>query len=122
MHLWHSPTKMRRSFTLSLTSNNYTRSTFLNQTCKSSYLPRAPFTNKIHRALSVDTSGDFIAFKRDFKSYLIKEVALSSLFDIRRAYDLPDIDFASTRREVPTQPNPISAGPPSLLSGTLSWF
>jgi len=73
-------------------------------------------------ALSVDTSGDFLVFKRDFESNLIKETILCSLFNIRRAYDLPDVDLASTRREVPTQPKPVSAGPPSLLSGTLSWF
>jgi len=73
-------------------------------------------------ALSVDTSGDFVVFKRDFKSNLIKEAILCSLFDIRRAYDLPDIDFASSSREVPNQPKPVSTGPPSLFSGTLSWF
>jgi len=73
-------------------------------------------------ALSVDTSGDFLAFKRDFKSNLIKEITLSTLFNIRRAYGLLNIDFASTRREVPTQPKPVAVGPPSLLSGTLAWF
>jgi len=73
-------------------------------------------------ALSVDTSGDFVVLKRDFKSNLIKEAILSSLFNIRRAYDLPDVDFASTSREVPNQPKPVSAGPPSLLSETWSWF
>jgi syntaxin-binding protein 5 len=79
-------------------------------------------TNEVYRALNVDTSGDFIAFKRDFKSNLIKEIILSSLFDIRRAYGLPDVDFVSTSREVPSQPKPISAGPVGLLSGTLSWL
>jgi syntaxin-binding protein 5 len=79
-------------------------------------------TDEIHRALSVDTSGDFVVLKRDFKSNLIKEAILSSLFNIRRAYDLPDVDFASTSREVPNQPKPVSAGPPSLLSETWSWF
>jgi len=73
-------------------------------------------------ALSVDTSGDFIAFKRDYKSNLIKEAILSSLFNIRRVYDLPNVDFAGASREVPSQPNFVSAGPASLLGGTLSWF
>jgi len=73
-------------------------------------------------ALSVDITGDFIAFKRDHKSNLIKEVILGSLFNIRRAYGLPDVDFTTTSREVPYPPQPVSAGPQSLLSGAASWF
>ena len=47
---------------------------------------------------------------------------LCSLFNIRRAYGLPDVDFATTGREVPNPPQPVSAGPQSLLSGAASWF
>jgi len=73
-------------------------------------------------ALSVDTTGDFIAFKRHFKSGLVEKVILSSLFDMRRSYGFPGVDFASTLREVPSQPKPVSVGPASLLRGTLSWL
>ena len=123
MRLWHLRTRMRRLFSPSPISNSCRHSISLNQTRMSAYLSsQTRLTHTIHRALSVDTSGDFIAFKRDFKSNLIKSIILSSLFDIRRAYGLPDVDFASSRGEMPTQPKPVSAGPVSLLSGTLSWF
>ena len=53
---------------------------------------------------------------------MIKEIILCSLFNIRRAYGPLDIDFTTTSREVPYPPQPVSAGPQSLLSGAASWF
>lgn len=49
----------------------------------------------------------------------MRRATYATLFDIRRAYTLPDIDFASTTPVVPPQPQPVAAGPASLLS---SWF
>ena len=43
----------------------------------------------------------------------------ATLFDFRRAYTLPDVDFASTAPTVPPQPQPVATGPASLLG---SWF
>jgi len=49
----------------------------------------------------------------------MQSAAYGTLFDQRRAYLPPDIDFASTRGAVPAQPQPVSLGPASILG---SWF
>ncbi|PPQ66367.1 hypothetical protein CVT26_011086 [Gymnopilus dilepis] len=72
--------------------------------------------------LSIDESGDYLAWTlspQARSSGVIHSATYGTLFDIRRAYTLPDIDFASSRGPVPPQPQPVSLGPPSVLG---SWF
>lgn len=126
MHSLHLPIKTRLSYTHCLTSNSFKPSTSPNRTCKHlfliHYIPLTHLLTHPTSALSVDTTGDFLAFKLDFKANLIRQLHLCSLFNIRRAYGLPDIDFSSTSREVPNPPKLVSAGPTGLLSGAVSWF
>ncbi|KAF8910138.1 lethal giant larvae like, C-terminal-domain-containing protein [Gymnopilus junonius] len=72
--------------------------------------------------LSIDESGDYLAWALSPQartSGVIHSATYGTLFDIRRAYTLPDIDFASSRGPVPPQPQPVSLGPPSVLG---YWF
>ncbi|KAL0951628.1 hypothetical protein HGRIS_008309 [Hohenbuehelia grisea] len=66
-----------------------------------------------------DDTGDFILWKRHPKAGTVSEAIYGSLFDIRRAYSQPDLDFVSTYPDIPPQPQPVSLGPASLLG---SWF
>ncbi|KDR85736.1 hypothetical protein GALMADRAFT_218826 [Galerina marginata CBS 339.88] len=72
--------------------------------------------------LSIDDSGDYIAWKVSSKtrsSGVIESATYGTFFDVRRAYTLPDIDFAISRGPIPPQPQPVSLGPASVLG---SWF
>ncbi|CAA7264832.1 unnamed protein product [Cyclocybe aegerita] len=92
-------------------------------------LPHLEHLNTVHLPLisslplSIDESGDFIAWTQDprvqTKSTHIHQATYGTFFNVRRVYTPPDIDFASTRGSVPPQPQPVSLGPPSLLG---SWF
>ncbi|KAG6829267.1 hypothetical protein H0H87_012084 [Tephrocybe sp. NHM501043] len=66
-------------------------------------------------AISLDESGDFIAWTSHTASGTMHQATYGTLFDIRRAYDLPDIDLACTKPVVPAAPQPVSAGPASML-------
>jgi len=77
-------------------------------------LPPASF-----QPLTIDASGDFIAWTADPVSKLINSATYGTFFDIRRANTLPDIDFATSRGTIPPQPLPVSLGPASILG---SWF
>lgn len=45
-----------------------------------------------------------------------------TFFDIRRVYDLPDIDLVCTKPVVPPAPQPVSLGPASMLQQVGSWL
>ncbi|KAG6919011.1 hypothetical protein DXG01_009721 [Tephrocybe rancida] len=72
-------------------------------------------------SLSIEESGDFIAWYSHPASGTMHQATYSTFFDIRRAYDLPDIDLACTKPIVPAAPQPVSAGPASMLQ-LGSWF
>ncbi|KAF8808127.1 WD40 containing snare-dependent exocytosis protein [Phlegmacium glaucopus] len=68
--------------------------------------------------MTIDTSGDFIAWTADPVSKFINSATYGTFFDIRRANTLPDIEFVTTQG-IPPQPQPVSLGPASFLG---SWF
>ncbi|KAF8078966.1 hypothetical protein FPV67DRAFT_88576 [Lyophyllum atratum] len=70
-------------------------------------------------SLSLEESGDFIAWTPHPSAGTIHQATYGTLFDIRRTYKLPDIDFVCTKPVVPTAPQPVSMGPASMLG---SWF
>jgi len=69
--------------------------------------------------LTCDDTGDWLVYTVDKTSRIIQQTTYGTLFDFRRAYTLPTIDFSITKPAVPPQPQPVSLGPTSLLS---SWF
>ena len=69
--------------------------------------------------MTIEPGGDFVAFSPDNSAQIMKSLVYGSLFSIRRQYVPPDIDFAVSRGIVPTQPQPVSLGPASLLG---AWF
>ncbi|KAF5385371.1 hypothetical protein D9615_001225 [Tricholomella constricta] len=71
-------------------------------------------------SLTLDETGDFVAWT-PHSSGTIDQATYGTLFDIRRVYEPPDIDFLSTKPVVPVAPQPVSAGPASLLQ-LGSWF
>ncbi|KAJ6575407.1 lethal giant larvae like, C-terminal-domain-containing protein [Mycena capillaripes] len=70
-------------------------------------------------SLSCDDTGDWIAYTVNNASGIIDQASYGTVFDFRRAYTPPNIDFSITKATVPTQPQPVSLGPTSVLS---SWF
>ncbi|KAF8634948.1 hypothetical protein AX15_000677 [Amanita polypyramis BW_CC] len=68
---------------------------------------------------SIDRSGDFIALSPHPISGKIHEAVYGTLFDFRRAYSLPDVELIPPQPSIPSQPQPVSVGPSSLLS---AWF
>ncbi|KAG1754961.1 lethal giant larvae like, C-terminal-domain-containing protein [Suillus paluster] len=68
--------------------------------------------------VSVDETGDFIG-TRCHESGVLEQIVFGTLFKTRRVYDHPIVDLTSFHREIPPHPQPVSAGPPSLLG---SWF
>ncbi|KAJ2931894.1 hypothetical protein H1R20_g5200, partial [Candolleomyces eurysporus] len=70
--------------------------------------------------LSIDHSGDFLAFSPGPSGGTINQVIYGTFFDIRRAYSPPEVDFAMKPCKIP-QPQPISMGPPSLVGTWLSF-
>lgn len=67
----------------------------------------------------MDDTGDFIQWQRHAKAPLIVSATYGTLFNFRRTPGYPLIEFASTKGAIPPTPQPVSMGPPSLLSG---WF
>jgi hypothetical protein len=82
-------------------------------------LKRQLHSSATNRPLTIDASGDFIAWAEDPVSKLINSATYGTFFDIRRANTLPDIDFSTSRGTIPSQPQPVSLGPASYLG---SWF
>jgi syntaxin-binding protein 5 len=77
------------------------------------------YSSAINRPLTIDTSGDFIAWAADPVSKLINSATYGTLFDFRRSNTLPDVDFSTSRGTIPSQPQPVPLGPTSFLG---SWF
>lgn len=75
------------------------------------------------RPLTVDETGDYIEFSRH-PSGLIETAGLGTLFNIRRSgpYTLPQVNLATNRGVIPPQPQPVSAGPTSLLSSWIGYI
>jgi hypothetical protein len=74
-------------------------------------------TNAIYTrlsALSIDQSGDFLAFNARQRAGTIISVVYGTFFDIRRAYGIPEVDFALQPCKM-TQPQPVAMAPPSLV-------
>ncbi|KAM6498680.1 WD40 containing snare-dependent exocytosis protein [Amanita muscaria] len=68
---------------------------------------------------SVDSSGDFVVFSPHPMSGQIHEALYGTLFDFRRVYSQPDVELIPSPPKIPSQPQPVSLGPASLLS---AWF
>ncbi|KAG6842463.1 hypothetical protein C0991_007593 [Blastosporella zonata] len=66
-------------------------------------------------SFSLDESGDFMAWNFHPASRTMNQVTYGTLFNIRRAYEQPDMDLASTKPVVPAAPQPVTAGPASML-------
>ncbi|KAG7099718.1 hypothetical protein E1B28_001536 [Marasmius oreades] len=69
--------------------------------------------------LTVDDSGDFIAWSLDTDSGFIREATYGTLFNFRRVNTLPDVVFSTSKPVVPPQPQPVSVTPESFLG---SWL
>ncbi|KAE9409115.1 hypothetical protein BT96DRAFT_953546 [Gymnopus androsaceus JB14] len=69
--------------------------------------------------ITVDQTGDFFVWARDAKTGLIRQAAYGTLFNFRRIESPPAVDFLSSKPVVPSQPQPVSVGPASILG---SWF
>ncbi|KIK70617.1 hypothetical protein GYMLUDRAFT_32661 [Collybiopsis luxurians FD-317 M1] len=69
--------------------------------------------------ITCDEGGDFFAWTRDPETGLIRQVTHGTLLNFRRVESLPAFDFLSSKAVVPAQPQPVSAGPASILG---SWF
>ncbi|KAF7303171.1 WD40 containing SNARE-dependent exocytosis protein [Mycena kentingensis (nom. inval.)] len=70
--------------------------------------------------VSCDDTGDWIAYTPSRSTGRIEQLCYGTLFDFRRAYLPPDLDFWSSQLpSIPAQPQPVSLGPASILS---SWF
>jgi len=67
----------------------------------------------------IDRSGDFLAFSPHPLSGQIHEALYGTLFDFRRVYSPPDVELISSALTVPSQPQPVTLGPASLLG---TWF
>ncbi|KAJ7070791.1 WD40 containing snare-dependent exocytosis protein [Mycena amicta] len=70
-------------------------------------------------SISCDETGDWVAYTPDKNSGRVELMRYGTLFDFRRAYTPPNLDFSSSKPVVPPQPQPVSLGPTSLIS---SWF
>ncbi|KAJ6520108.1 WD40 containing snare-dependent exocytosis protein [Mycena sanguinolenta] len=68
-------------------------------------------------SLSCDETGDWTAYTENNASGMIDHVSYGTVFDFRRAFTPPSITLP--KPTVPSQPQPVSLGPTSLLS---SWF
>jgi syntaxin-binding protein 5 len=77
------------------------------------------------RPLTIDESGDFIAWslsspqgrvsgQQQISAPHINGATYGTFFDLKRAYTLPDVDFTTTRKAPPSQPQPVSLGPSFL--------
>ncbi|KAJ7269438.1 lethal giant larvae like, C-terminal-domain-containing protein [Mycena haematopus] len=75
---------------------------------------KLPITNG---SLSCDDTGDWTACAANNASGIIDHVSYGTVFDFRRAFSPPDITLP--KPTVPSQPQPVSLGPTSVLS---SWF
>ena len=80
---------------------------------------RQLYSSVTNRPLAIDGSGDFIAWAADPVSKLINSATYGTFFEFRRSNTLPDVDFTTSRRTIPSQPQPVSLGPTSFLG---SWF
>ena len=76
-------------------------------------------SSSTNRPLTIDASGDFIAWSTDPVSKLVNSATYGTFFNFRRANTLPDVDFSTSRGRIPSQPQPVSLGPTSFLG---SWF
>ncbi|KAK7063993.1 WD40 containing snare-dependent exocytosis protein [Favolaschia claudopus] len=70
-----------------------------------------------YTSLSCDDTGDWIACTANGAYATIEHASYGTVFDFRRAYTPPNITIP--KPSVPSQPQPVSLGPTSLLS---SWF
>ncbi|KAF7337490.1 WD40 containing SNARE-dependent exocytosis protein [Mycena sanguinolenta] len=68
-------------------------------------------------SLSCDDTGDWTAYTANNAAGMIDHVSYGTVFDFRRAFTPPSITLP--KPTVPSQPQPVSLGPTSLLS---SWF
>lgn len=77
----------------------------------------------LHRPLSVDATGDYIEWKRHACGLVYKE-RYGTLFNVRRSgpYEAPQVDLATGRKAVPSQPQPVSVGPASIIGSWLGYI
>ncbi|KAG2022890.1 hypothetical protein CC2G_000608 [Coprinopsis cinerea AmutBmut pab1-1] len=64
--------------------------------------------------LTVDRSGDFVAFSDSNQGGVVDQLVYGTFFDTRRTRFHPEINFAMKSSSV-SQPQPVSIGPASLL-------
>lgn len=77
----------------------------------------------LHRPLSADDTGDYVEWLRH-PNGLIHAEKYGTLFNVRRSapYDVPSVDFTYGRGTIPYQPQPVSVGPPSIVSSFLGYI
>jgi hypothetical protein len=87
-----------------------------------------------NRPLTIDESGDFVAWSlsnskgrrvsgpQQISTPHINGATYGTFFDLKRAYTQPDVDFTTTRKAPPPQPQPVSLGPYSFLGGLGGWL
>lgn len=81
------------------------------------------------RPLTIDETGDFIAWSASKGSVSgrqkrphINGATYGTFFDLKRTYTPPDVDFTTTRKDPPPQPQPISLGPHTFFGGLGAWL
>jgi hypothetical protein len=115
---WFSTIDTKCLYTLFRIWNICTSSTFRQyHLCESFFVQNCVFPHLLTSPPSVDESGDYIAWSQHPTSGTIHQATYCTLFDIRRAYDPHDIELI--KPTIPSQPQPVSIGPASLLG---TWF
>ncbi|KAF5352734.1 hypothetical protein D9756_005911 [Leucocoprinus leucothites] len=70
------------------------------------------------RHISIDEGGDFISLNVQGSTGVVQSSTYGTLFNFRRADELPLVDLTSNKGKIPSQPQPVSIGPSSFRS----WF
>ncbi|KAF7307215.1 WD40 containing SNARE-dependent exocytosis protein [Mycena indigotica] len=70
-------------------------------------------------SVSCDHTGDWVSYTANKNTGKVEVMTYGTLFNFRRAYLPPNLEFLSTKPTIPPQPQPVSLGPTSLFS---SWF
>ncbi|KAJ7651666.1 WD40 containing snare-dependent exocytosis protein [Mycena polygramma] len=68
-------------------------------------------------SLSCDSTGDWMAYTMNDTAGAIDQASYGTVLNFRRAYTPPSINFSTTKPTVPSQPQPVSLGPTSVLIG-----
>jgi len=70
--------------------------------------------------MSFDQSGDFVTLCADPSSSLVSKIIYGTVFNIRRAYSNPEIEFAIQQCKL-SPPQPVAIGPSSIMGSWLNF-